>query len=269
VKAIFQRSSLGWIGLAWSLMVGGMVSAQTVENSPQPSGSSSTLQTYLQERQTLAQQWRALVAQGASQQQLQAWRQQNAAQFQAQRQLAQTLALASALQPMRVQAFVNIPPNASSTLTDFLTTQANLASARAQIHNQLLQQLPPSATQAQVNAMQQQVAQLMQQQYAGEFQLQAQRAQALAAAAPVPLRLVGPVHIPPDASPQLQAYLTARNAIATSRAQTWNQYATADPAMRQTAMQQWRQQNAAALQQLSQQVQSLSNPTPLQEGTSQ
>ena len=66
MKAIFQRSSLGWIGLAWSLMVGGMVSAQTVENSPQPSGSSSTLQTYLQERQTLAQQWRALVAQGAS-----------------------------------------------------------------------------------------------------------------------------------------------------------------------------------------------------------
>jgi hypothetical protein len=241
-------------------------SAQTVEVSSSPaSGSSSTLAAYLQERQTLAQERQALVAQGATPQQLTAWRQQNAAQFQALQQLAQTLALASALQTMPVIAQVNIPANASSTLADFLTTQASLANARAQIHNQLLQSLPSGASQQQVNSMLQQEQQIFQQQHAGDLQLQGQRVQTLAAeSASTPLRVPGPAVIPGGASPQLQAFLVARNALASARAQLWNQYLTADPSVRQAAIQQWQQQNAAQIQQLSQLAQALSNPTSTQ-----
>ena len=82
---------------------------------------------------------------------------------------------------------------------------------------------------------------------------------------PVP----GLAAIPPNATPQLQAYLTARNALVEARAQLWNQYLTADPATRQAAMQQWRQQNAARLEQLGELAQDLSNSTPNQEGNNQ
>jgi hypothetical protein len=62
----------------------------------------------------------------------------------------------------------------------------------------------------------------------------------------------------------LQAFLVARNALASARAQLWNQYLTADPSVRQAAIQQWQQQNAAQIQQLSQLAQALSNPTSTQ-----
>jgi hypothetical protein len=270
MKTVGQISGRSWIGLLTGLVLGAITLsravAQTVEVSSSPaSGSSATLTAYLQERQTLAQERQALVAEGATPQQLAAWRQQNATQFQALQQLAQTLALSSALQPMPVITQANIPANASSTLADFLTTRASLANARAQIHNQLLQSLPSGASQQQVIAMLQEEEQIFQQQHAGDLQLQGQRAQALASeSASTPLRVPGPAVIPDGASPQLQAYLVARNALASARAQLWNQYLTADPAVRRVAMQQWQQQNAAQIQQLSQLAQALSNSTSTQ-----
>jgi hypothetical protein len=252
--------------------------AQVTGNPVEVSGSSTStttttapsLQTYLQEQRALAREWRTLAAQGATQQQLAGWRQQNATQFQAQQQLAQTLCLESALQPALVIQQVNIPANTSGALADLLTTQAALASARAQIHNQLLQALPSAVTAQQVEAMRQQQAQIFQQQYAADLQLQTQRAQALAAeSASQPLRVPGPPVFPPNATPQLQAFLIARNTLAIERAQLWNQYLTADPATRQAAIQQWRQQNAAQFQQLSQLARNISNSTATQEGISQ
>jgi hypothetical protein len=258
------------MALLAGLVMGGTVSAQSATASPQTSGSATTLQTYRQEVAALTQERRELISQGATQQQLQAWRQQNAPQFQALQQLAAQLGSPPALQPRPIIQQVNIPANASSALADFLTAQANLANARAQIYNQLLQALPAGATQEQVNAIRQQATQTFRQQYAGDIQLQAQRAQALAAeSAAQPRAVPGPAIIPPNASPQLQAFLTARNALATSKAQLWNQYLTADPATRQAAMQHWRQQNTSQLQQLQQLAQDLSNPTPTQEGESQ
>jgi hypothetical protein len=283
------------MGLLAGLAMGGTAFAQTGDVSPQTSGSADTLTDPLtefqQQRQALFQQWQTLVSQGANDQQLQAWQQQNAPQFQALQQMAQTLAAQSALEPMPLIQQVNIPPNASGippnasgipanasgitanisgTLGDFLTAQTSLANAYAQIHNQLLQALPSEVTQEQVNAMQQQEAQTFQQQNAADLQLQAQRAQTLAAeSASQPLPVPGPPVIPPGASPQLQAFLTARNALAANQAQLWNQYLTADPATRDAAMQQWQQQNAGSLLQLRQLAQELSNSTATQEGTNQ
>jgi hypothetical protein len=250
--------------------MGGAVLAQTGDISSQESASSATLAAYQQEQEALVQEWQTLVSQGATQQQLDVWLQQNAMQLQAQQQLAQILALESALQPMPVITSVDIPANASSTLQDFLMGQASLANAGAQIYNQLLQAMPSAVTEQDIDSMEQQKVQLFQQQYAGDLQLQAQRAQILAAeSASQPIPVPEPPVIPPDAPPQLQAYLTARNALATERAQLWNQYAAADPAVRQAAMQQWQQQNAGRLEQLSEMAQELSNSTANQEGTNQ
>jgi len=234
--------------------------AQTGSISPSTSGSSATLAAFLQEQQALAQEWQTLVSQGATQQQLISWRQQNVAQFQAQQQLAQALAIKSALQPMPVIAEIEIPADASGTLEDFLTTNASLANARAQIHNQFLQALPEEASQEEVGTMQRQEAQIFWQVHALDLQIQRQRAQTLAVeSASQPLPVPGATLIPPNATPQFRAYVTARNALARDRAELWNQYVTADPGVRQAAMSQWRQRNASRLEQLQELAQELSN----------
>jgi hypothetical protein len=143
----------------------------------------ATLQAFQQEQAALAQEQQALVAQGATHQQLTAWRQQNAAQFAAQQQRAEIMSAISALQPMQTNHQPNIPANASQTLKDYLTSQAALANARAQIHNQLVQQITASGqslTLAQISQMEQQQMQLFRQQNAAVLQLQAQRVQTLA-----------------------------------------------------------------------------------------
>jgi len=156
----------------------------------------------------------------------------------------------------------NIPANASGALKDFLTMQASLANARAQIHNQLLQALPSGASQDQISQMRQQEEQIFQQQHAGDLQFQGKRGQTLAAESGLkPLPVPGPAVIPPNASRQLQAYLTARNTLMSAWVQLWNQYVTADPAIRQAALQQWQQQNAGRLEQLRAQARDLSNST--------
>ncbi len=273
MTAIIQRFSLGWIGLVLSLLVGGLASAQTAGNSPSApdtSGSSSTLQTYLQERRALIQQSHALVAQGATQEQLDAWRQQNAAQFQSLQQLARVIGLQSEMRYLPENLTAHIPANASPTFKAFLATRAILANAHAKIHNQLLQSLPDGATQEQVEAMQQQEGQTFEQQYAGDLQLQAQRAQTLAAEFDSrPMHVPGAPVIPPGATPQLAAFLTARNTLAKERAQFWNQTLSDDPKTRQAATQAWQQQNAQRLQQLSQLGQDLSNSTSKEEGANQ
>jgi hypothetical protein len=220
------------------------------------------VQAYQQEQFALAQAEQTLVAQGATQQQLDAWHQQNAAQFAAQQQRAEVISAASALQLIRTNRQPNIPPNASQTLSDFLTAQASLANARAQIHNQLVQQITASGqsvTPAQVSQMEQQEALTFQQQNASTLQLQAQRAQALASASvQTPLRTSPPLSLPPNASSQLQTFLTTQNQLMQQRIQLQNQYANAAPSVRQAAMQQWQQQNAGLIQQMQQQAQNLS-----------
>jgi hypothetical protein len=275
MKTSFHGKVRGWIGLMACLLRSNLLFAQTASVPVQTSGSSDTLQTFQQEWRALAHQWRALVSQGATRQQLKTWQLQNAPQFAAQQQLAQALSLPSALNPARVSQWVNIPASASPTLKDFLTARATLANARAQIHNQLFQSLPANPTQQQVSNMQQQEMQAFQQQEAGDIQLQVQRAQTLAAeSASQAVRVPGAPMLPPNAPPQMQAFLTARNALARAHAQLQNQYLTATPAVRQAAMLQWQQQNAAALQQLSELAQNLSNSTETdstakQEGISQ
>ncbi len=221
---------------------------------------SATLQSFQAQRQSLARSELALISNGASPAQIQAWQQQNSAALAAQRQQAAELAANSALQPMATVNQPTIPANASQTLKDFLTTHAALANARAQIHNQLLSAMPSEVSDAQLGQMQQTEAQLFQQQEAATLQLQVQRAQALASAsAQQPIPLPPPLVIPANASPQLAAFLTARDQLMRAQLTLTNQNLTASPAARQATLQQWQQQNAARFQQVHQLAENLRN----------
>ena len=66
-----------------------------------------------------------------------------------------------------------------------------------------------------------------------------------------------PPQIPTKASPQLQAYLAARDQLMRDQVAFMNQHRTDDLATQQAAMRQWRQQNEPRFQQLQQLAQAL------------
>ena len=172
------------------------------------------------------------------------------------------MAADSALEPQPLPGPPNIPANASSTAKDFLTTRAALANARAQIHNQLLNALPMEVSDVQISQMQQSEGQLFQQQQGANLQLQAQRAQTLAnESARQPMPVPPPLSIPPGSSPQMVAFLTARDQLMRDQITFSNQYVAATPAVREAAMEQWTQQNASRVQQVQALAQTLSTPT--------
>lgn len=232
----------------------------SVTDSAANSGFSSQIQSiapvYLTEQQALANGMMTLLANGATLQQVQAWEQQNAAAISAQRQRAVAMANASASQTMPMVGQPNMPANASQTLKDFLTTQATLADARAQIHNQLLQQTAASGqalTQEQVAQMELQEMQAFEQQHANDLKAQAQRAQTLANASASALSgLPTAPFIPANASPQLAALLKAKYQLSLSQLQVLNQNLTASPRVQAAALLQWQQQNASTIAQLHQ-----------------
>lgn len=251
-----------FIYLVAIVTVSGQDASQTpsIQQAPQPGPAQqtseqyqATLQAFQREQLALMREKQALVKQGATDQQLTAWQQQNTARLSAQAQQAQAIAAGAVSQPVPVNAKPNIPADASPTLRDFLTTQAALANARAQIHNQSLQ-----ATSSSRGGPQDSQMQSFQQQHAGDLQLQLQRAQSLSdAAAQTPLMVPKPRTIPSDATPELIAYMTLRDQLMRERIQVRNQYISADPAALEAALQQWRQQNAERIQQLSQKAQNL------------
>jgi hypothetical protein len=240
--------SFRWLGtfLCFATIAG--VSGQATAPSQaaqQISQNQATVQAYQQEQRALMQERRSLLANGATQEQLAAWQQQNVARFAAQVQRAQAVATTSALQLRPTNRQPNIPANASPALKDFLIAQATLANSRAQIHNNLMQQASTSGrslTFAQISKINQQESRIFQQQNAALLTLQGQRSQELASASAQAVRPVPrPEIIPPNATPQIAAYFTTRSQISRGLGQMQNQYAGADPAVRNAAMRTWRQ----------------------------
>jgi len=262
VDAVFLNLRIGaLLYLAGLLVVSGQSSSQNIESAAPAAqvANPSAAQSLAQQQQSLFQQRQALIDQGATQEQLAAWHRQNASQFAALRQQAQSLSNTAALQLRPTNHQPNIPANASPALKDFLTAQASLANARAQIHNQLVQAMPANATSDQVRKLQKQEREAFQKQHGADLQTQRQKALALAHDSPSAVPSLPPtLSIPADASPQLAAFLTTRDQVMRSEIQLQNQYATADAATRHAAMKQWRQQNAALLQQMQQQAKTLS-----------
>ena len=203
------------------------------------------------------------MAQGATQEQLQAWYKQNATQLATQRQQAQAMAMASGLQPVPAGSAPVIPTDTPALQKTFLTTQIALARAHAKLHNLLIRQAGTNLTATQVSALEKQEATLFVEQNASMIAEQKQRIEAMALTSAQTLQKVpGPVVIPPDATPQMAAFLTTRHQLRVEEVQLSNEYINAAPAVRAAAMSQWRQQNAAPIAQLRQEAQALSPVTP-------
>jgi len=253
MNRLFFKTLIGWFYCALLLTYPGAVMGQA-NSSPSegasgqsaPADQPAALQTFRQEQSAIVQEVRALLVQGATPEQMKAWRAQNADRLAAQQQRAQDLAAASAAKPLSIVSEIAVPDNASPELTSFLATQADLYNRFAQLHNQ---QTPRPAS-------------VFMQQNAAELQAYAQQAQTVAAqAASSPIPDPGPPVIPSDATPQMQAYLTQRRQLLREEIALRNQYLSAEPAVRNAAIAQWRQQNASRFQQMQEQAQNLT-PTP-------
>ncbi len=268
LRHLIRSSSVArWALLAYSILIleaqGQTVNSASSQTMESPSlqlalPQQTDIQSFQTEQQVLAQGLGGLSSQGATPQQIQAWQQANANQ----QQFALNLAAESEVQPMTLMALPNIPVNTSQTMKDFLTTQVALANARAQIHNQLLYAMPAEVSGGQISQMELSEIQLFQQQHANDLQVQQQRAQPISLdAAQQPMLLPPSPRLPNDASPQLTAFLFAKNQLLRDEMTVFNQYTTATPEARNAALQQWREQNASRFQQLQSMAQQLPTTT--------
>jgi hypothetical protein len=193
-----------------------------------------------------------LMLQGPSPQQIADWQTENAAVFTDQQQRAAALGAFSSAQPLAYINEVNIPADATPEMRDFLNVRANLYNSYAQLHSQAVSDSGgTTASESDVQAA-------YQAQNAGDIKAQAARAQTIAAqSASHPLPVPPPLVIPPKASPTMQAFLDLRDQLMRERSALWNQYLGSAPTIRDAAIQQWQQQNAAQFQQLQQLAQQL------------
>jgi hypothetical protein len=147
-----------------------------------------------------------------------------------------------------------LPPNATPEMKEFLRNRAIIVEKIEQMHRQNLTGAPNLKAFAQFqqdNAAllqrQRDLTQIISEQQAGN-----------------PLPAPPPLQIPSNTSttPQVKAYFTARDQFVRDEAAFMDQHRSDTPEARQAAAEQWRQQNAARLQQLQQQAQALTSPAP-------
>jgi hypothetical protein len=143
-----------------------------------------------------------------------------------------------------------IPPNASPELKEFLENRAKLAESFAKMRSSHGTNGAPNP----------QAFAQFQQQNKALLDRQRELAQELAQQqAKNPIPTPPPLRMPPDASPQLQAFLTTRDQLMRDQIAFMNEHRTDEPQARQAVIQQWRQQNASRFTQLQQESQALSH----------
>jgi anion-transporting ArsA/GET3 family ATPase len=263
MKTFRQIVRWNWIGALSCLVLGGIASGQTssaptstTTTTPATSTLLATQQAYQQEQNVLFQQQQALIAQGATPAQIEAWQQQNATQFAAQQQLALQMAAEVPTRPMTLITSIEVPEGATPAMADFLTTRADLYNRYAQIYNAQLQPGPLTL------ALQTQIETTFEDQNQAEQATEIQQAQTIAAeSASQPVPVPPPLVIPANATREIAAFLTTRDHLIRSQIQVQNQYLSATPAQQQAAMDQWQEQNASLLQQYQQEAQTLATPS--------
>jgi len=72
-----------------------------------------------------------------------------------------------------------------------------------------------------------------------------------------PIPTPPPLQIPPNASPQMKTFLTERDQLMRDQIAFMNLHRNDDPAARQAAVQQWRQQNASRFEQVQKDAQDI------------
>jgi hypothetical protein len=138
------------------------------------------------------------------------------------------------------------PANVTPEMAEFRQHQEKLAQSYGQMHGT---NGAPNNAQA-LARFQQENAALLQRQHELAQTISQQQARN-------PLAEPPPLQIPPNATAQQKTYLTARDQLQRDQVAFLNQHKSDDPATRQAAMQQWRQQNSARIKQLQSMSQSL------------
>lgn len=152
----------------------------------------------------------------------------------------------------------NLPANATPEMKEFMENRTTLMEKMAELRQQ-----NPSAN----GAPDPKILAQFREQNKALFDRQQQLAQVIGRQqAKNPLPEPPPLQIPPDATPEMKTYLTARDQLMRDQVAFMNQHRTDEPPARQAAMQQWRQQNAARFQQLQQEAQAMAqnNTSPTQ-----
>lgn len=149
-----------------------------------------------------------------------------------------------------------LPANATPEMKEFLQNRQTLMEKMAELRQQNPNGAPNANTFAQ---FQQQNAALLQRQHQLMGIISQQQGQN-GAGGPI-MGVPGQTSVPANASPQLKAFLTDRNQLMQDQTAFLSQHQNDDPQVRQAAMQQWRQQNAARFQQLQQEALALGKAT--------
>lgn len=232
-------------------------STDTSTAAPAPS---ATFVTFQQEQTALNEELDALVAQGATQDQIDAWQQQNAARFQAQVERAQEMSADAAKQPMTYVTEVAIPDGASQELVDLLVTGANLYNSFVEIHNELISD--PTASTTDPDTLAQTEVTLFQQQNGADLADQAGQVKVVTSQeAKKPLPVPQPFTVPAGTDAELAAFLTIKNQIERQDILLHNQYCAGATARVDAAILQWQNQHPALFQQMTQMAQDLAQPT--------
>jgi len=151
-----------------------------------------------------------------------------------------------------------LPPNATPEMKEFYQNRTTLMEKMAELRKQNPNNTNGPPDQSIIAQFQQENAALLARQRELAQVIGQQQAKN-------PMPEPPPLQIPPNASPQMKDYLTARDQLMRDQIAFMNQHRTDESSARQAAMEQWRQQNTARFQQLQQQSQALaqnSQPTP-------
>ena len=139
------------------------------------------------------------------------------------------------------------PANASPEMKEFIENRAKLQASM----DQLRQKNPGNPADPKLLAeFQQENKDLLQRQRELASKLAEQQVKN-------PLPPLRPLQVPPNATPQMKAYLTDRDQLMRDQVAFMNLHRTDAPAQRQVAMQEWRQQNATRFQRLKEEAQAI------------
>ena len=218
------------------------------------------------ERRFLDKSEQALIAQGATDAQLDAWEIQNTHQF---HELALKADLFSAYGhfiPLEIAVEIAIPDDATAEMEDFLIAKATVRNGYAQIHNQLAQEAGSTITVKAALALQDKQEVLFQKPWSEATQQLAVKAKVVAdQSAHDRWEIPPPAVIPPGMDSQRAALLSVRSQIARGEALIHNANCRGSRDELEAAMQQWKQQNANLYQQRTALAQALAKINANQE----
>jgi hypothetical protein len=159
-------------------------------------------------------------------------------------------------QPMRPMMPPALPPNATPEMKEFYQNRATLMEKMAELRQKNGDNTNGAPDPKTIDQFKQENTALLQR--------QSELRQTIAQQPGNPIPEPPLAQIPANVSPEMRAYLTARDQLTRDQIAFINLHRSDDPATRQAAMQQWQQQNAARIQQLQQQAQTLAQNTPSQ-----